>query len=75
MRGQNGAKRGQTLDKLNPYGQKIPNACPRYLLSLPRFKAGCLGRAHRALRLPTLGWWCYVRRSLGSATPLRLSFI
>ena len=55
MRGQNGAKRGQTLDKLNPYGQKIPNACPPSLCSLTGSRSGRLACAHRALRLPALG--------------------
>ena len=38
------------------YSQKIPNACQHSACSMGR-RAGRLDRAHRALRLYTLGWW------------------
>ena len=44
----------ENIASYSPQSQKIPNACwPSP--TPPRSRAGCLGRAHRALRLPTLG--------------------
>ena len=40
---------------LTSYGQKIPNACQRFLHGLTGSGSGRLACAHRALRLPALG--------------------
>ena len=38
-------------------GVGLPEWCWGAVLVVRSGRAGRLGRAHRALRLPTLGWW------------------